>query len=289
MADGRHSLPWRSTRDPYAVVVSEVMLQQTQVERVLPYYRTWLARWPDFASLAAAAPADAIRAWAGLGYNRRAVYLHRLAVVVVERLGGVLPDSETVLRRLPGIGPYTASAVRSFARNEQVAVLDTNVGRALARNVHGAAGVRDLSADVLRATAEDLLPNQGTRDHNLAWMDLGATVCTSRAPACDACPLRAGCAWRKAGYPAGQARPSTGPKFEETARFARGRIVDGLRRAEALEASELTALLPAKHHSRLEDYLEALERDAVVVRRPDGAWSLPGSVQGNSSIASPKL
>jgi A/G-specific adenine glycosylase len=282
-------LPWRLTRDPYAVLVSEVMLQQTQVERVLPYYEAWLARWPGFATLAQATPADAIRAWAGLGYNRRAVNLQRLAVQVVEQHAGQLPTGEAELRQLPGIGAYTASAVQSFARDDRVTVLDTNVGRVIARWALGIAGAREVSPTVLRAAAEEGLPQRGVRDHNLALMDLGATVCRSRAPECGGCPLKVECAWRAAGYPEGRIRAERAAKFEETARFARGRLVDALRGAEALSAAELGALLPPLHRTGVAGYLDALEHDSVIVRCADGAWSLPGAAQGSKSMASPKL
>jgi A/G-specific adenine glycosylase len=265
------------------------MLQQTQVERVLPYYEAWLARWPDFAALAQATPADAIRAWAGLGYNRRAVNLQRLAVQVGELHAGQLPTAEAALRGLPGIGAYTASAVQSFARNERVTVLDTNVGRVIARWALGVAGARDVSPAVLRAAAEERLPQRGVRGHNLALMDLGATVCRSRVPECGGCPLKAACAWRAAGCPEGRIRSQRAGKFEETARFARGRIVDALRGAGALSAAELGALLPPLHRTGVAGYLEALARDSVVVCSAEGAWSLPGAAQGSKSMASPKL
>jgi A/G-specific adenine glycosylase len=286
---GRHELPWRLTRDPYAVVVSEVMLQQTQVERVLPYYRAWLERWPAFAQLATAGPADVIRAWSGLGYNRRAVNLHRMADEVVARYGGQLPATEAGLRRLPGIGVYTAGAVRSFARHEPVAVVDTNVARVIARGMFGVAGARDLSPATLRAAAGAALPRRGVRDHNLALMDLGALVCRSRAPQCQDCPLRARCRWRAAGYPAGRASGVKAPRFEETTRFARGRIVDALRAEDQLSAGQIAALLPGRHAASVDRYLEALEREQLVVRAAGGAWSLPGRIQGSTSMASPKL
>lgn len=285
-ANGRHALPWRQTRDPYAVLVSEVMLQQTQVERVRPYYDRWLARWPRIADLAGAPVADVIREWSGLGYNRRAVYLHRTGTTAVERHGGALPTAIDELRQLPGIGPYTASAVACFAAGARVPVLDTNIARVVARVLLGVASQREATANTIERAATAFLPGDGARDHNLALMDLGAMVCTSRAPDCGACPLARGCAWRLRGAPAGTTRGRTAPKFEETARFARGRIVEALREHASLQADAIAARLPGPHAAEVARYLFALEADGLVEQTGE-LWQLAG--QGKSSIASPKL
>ena len=142
---GRHELPWRLTRDPYAILVSEVMLQQTQVERVLPYWRRWMQRWPAFPSLAAASPAEVIREWRGLGYNRRVLALQQAAVVIVEQHGGELRTGVR-MRELPGVGPYTESAIRCFAWGEQVPVADTNIARVVARTVLSVTSQREAPA-----------------------------------------------------------------------------------------------------------------------------------------------
>ncbi len=278
-ASGRHELPWRLTRDPYAILVSEVMLQQTPVERVLPYYVAWLERWPTNASLAQAPTAEVIRAWGGLGYNRRAVGLQR-ASAAIELAGGAFPREVNALLSLPGVGPYTASAIASFAFERRAAVADTNIARVLARVVLGAAAQRGVSAFLVTATAECLLPVRNVRDHNLALMDLGALVCTARRPACGACPVRSVCAWRAAGYPAATvpARPS--PRFDGTARFARGRIIDALRRLETLSTEEFLELLPEEHHARLGAYLASLEREGMLVQTANGRWRLPGTTAG---------
>ncbi|MCC6387257.1 MAG: A/G-specific adenine glycosylase [Dehalococcoidia bacterium] len=271
---GRHELPWRGTRDPYAVFLSEVMLQQTQVERVRPYWERWMARWPSPAALAGSPLAEAIREWAGLGYNRRALHLHRAAVAVVERHDGAFPANEAAVRALPGAGEYTAAAVACFAGEVRTFVADTNIARVLARATVGVAAHRGLSRGALRTAGEALLPDADARSHNLALMDLGALVCTPRTPACDACPLARTCAWKAAGYPGAPppAKPAT--PFETTARFARGRIVDALRRGPRLEA-ELRGALPPEHASRVEEYLAALARDGLVARAGEG-WALPG-------------
>jgi A/G-specific adenine glycosylase len=272
--NGRHGLPWRLARDPYAVLVSEVMLQQTRVERVLPYYAAWLERWPTFADLAAASPAEVIREWRGLGYNRRALNLHRLALAVTHSYGGTLPPSQSALRELPGVGPYTAAAIQSFARGRRIAVADTNIARVLARAFFGAATRRGVPARALADRAHALLPSRDVRQHNLALMDLGALVCSSRTPRCPECPVARLCAWRADGYPPDKAvRPPT-PKFEHTDRFARGRIVDALRTAPAT-AAELAAMLPAHHAARIGHYVEALEKDALIALAANGLWSLP--------------
>ncbi len=272
--NGRHDLPWRQARDPYAVLVSELMLQQTQVDRVIPYYLAWLARWPDVASLAAAEPADVIRAWAGLGYNRRALYLHRMAETVVRDHEGKLPDDETALRALPGIGPYTARAVACFALEQRTAPADTNIARVIARSRLGFASQKSCTTGEIDTAALELLPGSGARDHNLSLMDLGALVCGAKTPVCMLCPLATGCAWRLAGMPDSTTRSRTLPKFETTARFARGRIIDRLREGPATD-DELASMLPPPHNERTGEYLTSLLRDGLVERNGD-LWRLPG-------------
>ena len=272
--NGRHALPWRLTRDPYAILVSEVMLQQTQVERVLPYYARWLGRWPTLAALAGASPAEVIRAWRGMGYNRRALNLHRLAVHVTANHRGTLPTDMGGLQALPGIGPYTAAAIRCFARGETVPVADTNIARVLARIGGGVASQRDVPAGALRELAAQALPQRGARDHNLALMDLGALVCSARSPRCDECPVSRWCAWRGSAYPAAKSAVLPALPFEGTARYARGRIVDALRRAPATEDA-LRALLPEAHRAKLAAYLRSLEAEGLAVKDGHDAWALP--------------
>lgn len=234
-----------------------------------------MARWPRAVCLASAAPADAIGAWSGLGYNRRAVRLQRAAVEVSQRHGGTVPTDPHMLRRLPGVGGYTASAVASFAANQPVAVVDTNIARVLSRIVRGIDGAAPGSA-AMHAMATEALPSSDTRDWNLALMDLGATVCTARQPSCTACPVSNWCAWRNAGQP----RPSTGtsarpPRFETTARFARGRLVAALR-AGPLPLQSLVAATGEQHELRVPGYLEALAREGLVEQIAPGSWRLPG-------------
>jgi A/G-specific adenine glycosylase len=226
-ANGR-DLPWRHTRDPYAVLVSEVMLQQTQVVRVVERWERWLQRWPTAAALARATPADVLREWVGLGYNRRALRLREACTVVSQR--GWPED----LTELPGVGPYTAAALRAFAWDEPLVPVDTNVARIFARIGGELTGPPELGH---------------------ALMDLGATICTARRPRCDDCPLT-GCPSRgRVADP--PPRPGRRERFEDSDRFVRGRIVAALAAGEPLPA------FPAQ---RLDRALAGLERDALVVR-----------------------
>jgi A/G-specific adenine glycosylase len=233
-------LPWRRTRDPWAVLVSELMLQQTQVARVIPKYVAFLDTFPDPAACAAAPTGAVVQAWAGLGYNRRAVNLHRAALVIVARHGGRIPSAIDELVALPGIGPYTARAVSAFAFERPAAVVDTNVARVLARAVAG----RRLAGAEIQSMADQLLPPGQIWRWNQAMVDLGALVCISRVPRCHACPLAAdgGCQWFAAGRPdpdpaAGSAgtsgRQST---FAGSDRQGRGRLVAALRRGPVSRA-----------------------------------------------------
>jgi A/G-specific adenine glycosylase len=197
-AEGRAHLPWRETRDPYAILVSEVMLQQTQVERVLPKYREFLARFPTFAALAAEPAGEAIKAWAGLGYNQRAVRLHGIARQVVEEFGGQLPNTLDGLMALKGVGRYTAGAVACFAFGLPVATVDTNIRRILWRAFRGVEQLPwpggETAARMYLELAEWALPRERAYDWQQALMDHGARVCLARKPLCEQCPLGEQCA-----------------------------------------------------------------------------------------------
>jgi A/G-specific adenine glycosylase len=222
-------LPWRRTRDPWAILVSEVMAQQTGVERVVPYYQRFLDRFPTPAACAAAPLGEVLRVWAGLGYNRRAANLHGCARAVVDDHGGILPPDLAALRALPGVGPYTARAVLAFAFERDVGVVDTNVGRVLARWVG-----RPLRAPEAQAQADALVPRGRAWAWNQAVMELGGTVCLRRRPRCASCPVRRSCAWAAVGLAApdpadGSAGVGTGqPRFEGSDRQGRGRLVEAL-------------------------------------------------------------
>jgi A/G-specific adenine glycosylase len=231
-AERQRDLPWRRTRDPWAVLVSELMLQQTQVARVLPKYEAFLSRWPTPAACASAPVADVVTAWAGLGYNRRAVNLHRCAGEVVALHDGALPDDLDALMALPGIGPYTARAVLAFAfERDHVGVLDTNAAR-----VHARWAGHPLARAEAQALADAAVPEGSSWAWNQAMLDLGATVCRARSPRCDDCPAAAHCTWAAAGRP--EPDPAIGSygvaggqsRFEGSDRQGRGRLVDAMRR-----------------------------------------------------------
>lgn len=227
--ESRRELPWRKTRDPWAVVVSELMLQQTQVARVVPRYLAFLHQFPTPAACATAPVADVVRAWAGLGYNRRAVNLHRMATVVVGRHGGRLPANLAKLMALPGVGPYTARAVLAFAFEADVGVVDVNAARVLART----AG-RTLKVNEAQERADALVPAGQGWVWNQAMLDLGATVCTKREPRCAACPVSAWCGWHLTETPdpaiGSAGTGGTQSPFQGSDRQGRGRLVDALRR-----------------------------------------------------------
>ncbi|MGI8684576.1 MAG: A/G-specific adenine glycosylase [Acidimicrobiales bacterium] len=291
-AAGRRDLPWRHTRDPWAVVVSEVMLQQTQVARVVPRYAAFLEQFPTPAACAAAPPADVVRSWAGLGYNHRAVSLRRLATAVVERHDGRLPGDLASLLALPGVGPYTARAVLAFAFEADVGVVDVNAARVLART----AGHPLRAADV-QARADALVPQGCGWVWNQAMLDLGATVCTKRAPRCGDCPVAAWCAWRTAAGVAGEphrADPAVGSAgtggrqsaFAGSDRQGRGRLVDALRLGPvAWDAVAAAAGWPGDDE-RARRVAATLVADGLA--DDDGAsLRLPGAPPGGPPASSP--
>lgn len=244
-ADSARDLPWRAPdAGPWAVLVSEFMLQQTPVARVEPVYRAWLERWPTPAALAADEPGEAVRAWGRLGYPRRALRLHRAATEVVARHGGELPAAYDDLLALPGVGSYTAAAVASFAFGQRHAVLDTNVRRVLVRAAAGRAEPAPALTAAERRLGESLVPEQPAVAARwaVAAMELGALVCTARSPRCEACPVRGLCAWQQAGRPAHDGPPRRRQAYAGTDRQVRGLLMAVLRssagpvRGEALDA-----------------------------------------------------
>ena len=230
-AEHRRDLPWRRTRDPWRILVSEVMLQQTQVARVVPHYERFVAAFAGPADCAAARPAEVVRLWSGLGYNRRALNLHRAACTVVADHAGSLPRGDADLRALAGVGPYTARAVRSFAFGDDVAAVDTNAVRVLARCVSGA----PLGPPAANRLGDRLVPAGLSWEFNQTLFDLGATVCTGSRPDCGSCPLRRQCTWRRDGSGAAdpwRSGPAARPEraFAGSDRQGRGRLLDALRR-----------------------------------------------------------
>jgi A/G-specific adenine glycosylase len=253
----KRDLPWRQSRDPYAILVAEVMLQQTQVDRVIPRWRAWLERFPELADLARASRADAIRAWQGLGYNLRAVRLHAIASEVVARHGGRLPDTVPGLLALKGIGPYTAGAVACFAYEQPVAMVDTNIRRVLSR-------VFQVAPGEVEALAERVIPAQAAYAWNQALMDLGATLCRAKRPLCLVCPLVDECSG-----PPLSAGPAVKPAgaFRGSRRFLRGRLVDALRDASAgMSLQALTVAVGGlEERERIVDLVRKMAAEGLVM------------------------
>ncbi|CAM3717928.1 A/G-specific adenine glycosylase [Nocardioides zeicaulis] len=270
-------LPWRGLdATPWSVMVSELMLQQTPVVRVLPVHAAWLERWPTPADLAAETTGEAVRMWGRLGYPRRALRLHAAATAIVERHGGEVPSSYDDLLALPGVGDYTASAIASFAFGKRHVVLDTNVRRVLARAV---TGVEFPSTAVTRAerdVATALLPDDEATAATwaVATMELGALVCTARQPACDACPVAGLCAWRAAGHPAYDGPPRRGQAWAGTDRQCRGRILALARDADVVTAAQVEAAWPGAEQR--ERCLAGLVADGLLTQITPGRWALPG-------------
>jgi A/G-specific adenine glycosylase len=264
-------LPWRRTRDPWAVLVSETMLQQTQVPRVESRYPAFLTEFPTAAACAAAPAGDVVRAWAGLGYNSRALRLHQCATAVVERHGGALPDDLDALLALPGIGPYTARAILVFAFERDIGLVDTNAGRFLSRAGAG----RAVDKREAQELADSLVPPGQGWAWGQAVFDLGALVCTRRAPRCDECPIVRECRWAQAGFPVpdpvvGSAGISGGQsRFEGSDRQGRGRLVDALR-VGAVALADLPAVMGWPDDAlRAGRVAETLVRDGLAVADGD--------------------
>ncbi|MBV9382321.1 MAG: A/G-specific adenine glycosylase [Streptosporangiaceae bacterium] len=270
-------LPWRRPGvSPWSVLVSEIMLQQTPVSRVIPAHRAWLDRWPAPAALAAEPPGEAIRQWGRLGYPRRALRLHRCAGIVTTRHAGEIPASRDALLDLPGIGTYTAAAVAVFAFGQRHAVLDTNVRRVLARLTAGRQFPAPQPSAAETRFAESLLPASPAvaARWSVAVMELGALTCTAARPRCTECPVAAHCAWLAAGRPAAAAR-RPGQRYDGTDRQCRGRLLAVLRGSPApVDAERLGAVWPdAAQRARA---LDGLVADGLVDPLPDGRFALPG-------------
>jgi A/G-specific adenine glycosylase len=278
-AGSQRDLPWRRPgAGAWPVMVSEFMLQQTPVSRVLPAYEAWLARWPTPPALAAATAGDAVRQWGRLGYPRRALRLHAAALVITERHAGAVPCSLAELRSLPGVGSYTAAAVASFAFGQRHAVLDTNVRRVLARLAGGHDRPSGTAVSVAeQALAESLLPPADGRraaTWSVAVMELGAVVCKAAKPRCGQCPVSSRCAWRLAGSP-GQVDSRRSSRYEGSDRQARGVVLAALRTAPGpLPTAALRRLWPdAGQQARA---LAALRADGLILEYPGDRIGLPG-------------
>lgn len=263
-------LPWRGETDPYKILVSEVMLQQTQVDRVIPFYERFLKTFPTTKKLATASPASVIRLWGGLGYNRRALFLQKTAQAVMER--GGWPRTIEDLQTLPGIGPYTSRALAAFSFGVRTSVVDVNVRRWIERVLFGA---RTPANDVVQSVADTLVPKNRSYDWNQAIMDFGASVCTAKNPKCVICPLANMCRakkdWDRSGGIglAGRTRNKSTIPFKDSKRFVRGRIVDALRQApQGLSVGALMASIQKAHPhvppTRITAALAGLARDGLI-------------------------
>ena len=270
-------LPWRRPdASPWAVLVSEVMLQQTPVARVLPAYQAWLERWPTPAALAGSPAGEAVRQWGRLGYPRRALRLHAIAGILVQRHGGQVPACHAELLDLPGIGSYTAAAVASFAFGQRHAVLDTNVRRVLARLISGTQVAGPAVSVAEARLAESLLPADPAvaARWSVAVMELGALVCTAARPRCTECPLAAECSWLRAGRPQAASRRG-GQRYTGTDRQCRGALLAVIREAHGpVSGPQLTAAWPEP--ARRSRALDGLVADGLVEAHADDMFSLPG-------------
>jgi A/G-specific adenine glycosylase len=273
----QRDLPWRRPGvTPWQVLVSEFMLQQTPVARVEPVWLAWVARWPTPSATAAASAADVLRAWGKLGYPRRAKRLHECAIAIAAEHDDAVPSDVETLLSLPGIGAYTARAVACFAYRQRVPVVDTNVRRVVARAVHGRADATPSSSPRDLHDVDALLPDDDEAPRfSVALMELGATVCTARAPRCGICPLSV-CAWRSAGYPA-----ATGPvrrvqRYAGTDRQVRGRLLDVLRDSHSpVTRAELDVAWLSDTAQR-DRALDSLFVDGLVEQTADGRFALAG-------------
>ena len=273
----QRDLPWRRPAvTPWQILVSEFMLQQTPVARVEPIWLDWVARWPTPSATAAASAADVLRAWGKLGYPRRAKRLHECATAIATAHGDVVPDDVGTLLSLPGIGAYTARAVACFAYGKRVPVVDTNVRRVVARAVQGRADAAATSSPRDLHDVEALLPNDADAPRfSVALMELGATVCTARAPRCGLCPLSI-CAWRSSGYPAATTTARRAQRYAGTDRQVRGRLLDVLRGNDSpVTRAQLDVAWPTDTAQR-DRALDTLLVDGLVEQTADGRFALAG-------------
>jgi A/G-specific adenine glycosylase len=274
-ANNKRDLPWRNS-NPWGVVVSEFMLQQTPVVRVLPKWNEWMQRWPTPQDLASATPADVIIAWGRLGYPRRALRLHECAKIITNDFAGEVPDKEETLRSLPGVGEYTAAAIAAFAFNERTLVLDINIRRLFARVLDGVETPRAHLSNAERHLRKELIPNENAHVWAAATMEVGALVCTSRAPKCGQCPLVAICKWRAEGYPkSDQPRKTQG--WHGTNRQCRGVVVQALRENASLNRSEIQKLW--HDESQIEKALSTLLDDGLISITSNSLYTLPQTLR----------
>lgn len=267
----KRDLPWRKS-DAWGVLVSEIMLQQTPVQRVLPIYNEWMKRWPNPAALASASPADVITAWGRLGYPRRALRLHECAKVITNELKGQIPDTEVELRKLPGIGEYTAAAMVAFAFGGRSLVLDINIRRLFSRLYRGEEAPSAAPTKSERVEYLQYIPDKKPHLWAAATMELGALICTAKNPLCGRCPVADQCQWRSLNYPASE-RVKRTQTWHGTDRQCRGTVVQALRENSSLTKKEIHLLWDVP--SQVEKALLTLLDDGLIEERRKNTYSLP--------------
>ena len=267
----KRDLPWRTTT-PWGVMVSEYMLQQTPVNRVLPKWIEWMERWPTPADLAPATPAQVITAWGRLGYPRRALRLHAAAQIIAEDFNNEVPEDELTLQQLPGIGEYTAAAIAAFAFDQRTLVMDVNIRRVLTRVIDGNEHPKPAPTSREKARRLTLLPEKNAHIWAAATMELGAIVCTSKNPKCELCPVISACNWRKNGYPKSDLIRKS-QDWHGTDRKCRGTIVQALRENESLTENAIKKLWPEE--SQVEKALKTLQEDLLIEAISRKRYRLP--------------
>ena len=267
----KRDLPWRSTT-PWGVMISEYMLQQTPVNRVLPKWIEWMERWPTPKDLAAATPAQVITAWGRLGYPRRALRLHAAAQIIAEDFNNEVPEDELTLQQLPGIGEYTAAAIAAFAFDQRTLVMDVNIRRVLTRVIDGNEHPKPAPTSREKARRLTLLPEKNAHIWAAATMELGAIVCTSKNPKCELCPVISACNWRKNGYPKSDLIRKS-QDWHGTDRKCRGTIVQALRENESLTENAIKKLWPEE--SQVEKALKTLQEDLLIEAISRKRYRLP--------------
>ena len=267
----KRDLPWRSST-PWGVMVSEYMLQQTPVNRVLPKWIEWMERWPTPADLAQASPAQVITAWGRLGYPRRALRLHAAAQLIAEDFNNEVPEDLETLKTLPGIGEYTAAAIAAFAFDQRTLVMDVNIRRVLTRVIDGNEHPKPSPTSREKARRLTLLPEKNAHIWAAATMELGAIVCTSKNPKCELCPVISACNWRKNGYPKSDLIRKS-QDWHGTDRKCRGTIVQALRENESLTERAIKKLWPEE--SQVEKALKTLQEDLLIEAISRNRFRLP--------------
>jgi A/G-specific adenine glycosylase len=270
--ENKRDLPWRNTT-AWGIMVSEFMLQQTPVVRVVPKWHEWMVRWPTPANLAQATPAEVITAWGRLGYPRRALRLHESAKIITRDFSNEVPQSEEILRALPGVGDYTAAAIAAFAYEGRTLVLDINIRRLLARVFEGIESAPTTLTKTERTSREKMIPAKGAHIWAAATMELGALICTSRNPLCNQCPVMAQCLWRAKGYPKSEVKKRM-QTWHGTDRQCRGIMLQALRENASLTERELKKLWH-NDESQVEKALNSLLLDGLIAQMTKVRYSLP--------------